>query len=219
MPFVWIGMFFLSLQVGLWIAEAGAFLQAAAEKLGGPGIMLIALCDSSFLSFPEGNDLLIVILSIGSTWKGMAYYVAMTVLGSLLGCSILYIAGRNGGNPLLRKKFSQKSIENAESKFKKYGVLSIIVPSILPPPFPFKLFVLIAGVFRFSAGKFLAAVTVGRIIRYTIWGVLGVLYGNSVSNYLQKNLEGVGVFFLTVFLATTGIVLFYYLRNPRPDSF
>lgn len=212
-------MFFLSLQVGLWIAKAGAFLQAAAGKLGGPGIMLIALCDSSFLSFPEGNDLLIVILSIGSTWKGMAYYVAMTVLGSLLGCSILYIAGRNGGNPLLRKKFSQKSIENAESKFKKYGVLSIIVPSILPPPFPFKLFVLIAGVFRFSAGKFLAAVAVGRIIRYTIWGVLGVLYGNSVSNYLQKNLEGVGVFFLTVFLATMGIVLFYYLRHPRPDSF
>lgn len=212
-------MIFLSLQVGPWITGAGAFLQAAAEKLGGPGIMLIALFDSSFLSFPDGNDLLIVILSIGNTWEGMAYYVAMTVLGSVLGSLLLYIAGRNGGNPLLRKKFSQKRIENAASKFKKYGVLSIIIPSILPPPFPFKIFVLVAGVVRFNAGKFIASVAVGRIIRYSIWGVLGVIYGKSASDYLQKNLAGVGVFFLALFLATMGFVLYFYLRNPRPDSF
>jgi membrane protein YqaA with SNARE-associated domain len=212
-------MIFISMQVGLWIAKAGAFLQAVAGKLGGPGIMLIAFCDSSFLSFPEGNDLLIMVLSIGNTWEGMAYYVSMTVLGSILGCLLLYIVGRNGGNPLLRKKFSQKSIEDAETKFKKFGVLSIILPSILPPPFPFKIFVLIAGVFRFNVGKFVAAVAVGRIIRYSIWGVLGVLYGKSASDYLQNNLEGVGVFFLAAFLATMAIVLFYYFRNPRPDSF
>lgn len=181
--------------------------------------MLIALFDSSFLSFPDGNDLLIVILSIGNTWEGMAYYVAMTVLGSVLGSLLLYIAGRNGGNPLLRKKFSQKRIENAASKFKKYGVLSIIIPSILPPPFPFKIFVLVAGVVRFNAGKFIASVAVGRIIRYSIWGVLGVIYGKSASDYLQKNLAGVGVFFLALFLATMGFVLYFYLRNPRPDSF
>jgi membrane protein DedA with SNARE-associated domain len=211
-------MILLSLQVGLWIAKAGAFLQAAAEKFGGPGVMLVALCDSSFLSFPEGNDLLIVLLSIGNTWKGMAYYVAMTVLGSVLGCLLLFVAGRNKGNPLLRKQFSQKSIESAESKFKKYGVLAIIIPSILPPPFPFKIFVLIAGAFRFNTGKFVASVAVGRIIRYSIWGVLGILYGNAASEYLQKNLEGVGILILVVFLATMGFAGFYYLRNPRPHS-
>ena len=81
------------------------------------------------------------------------------------------------------------------------------------------LFVLIAGVFRFSRGKLIAAVAVGRIIRYTIWGILGVLYGSSASDYLQKNLQGVGVAFLAVFLLTMGIVLFYYFHNPRPDSF
>ena len=212
-------MIFLSLQVSLWVEKAFAFLQTAAAKFGGAGVMLIAFCDSSFLSFPEGNDLLIVILSIGNTWNGMAYYVAMTVLGSIMGCLLLYAAGRNGGNPLLRKKFSQKSIEDAESKFKKYGVLSIIIPSILPPPFPFKLFVLVAGVFRFNLGKFIASIAVGRIIRYTIWGVLGVLYGNSASEYLRNNIEGVGIFILAVFLATMGFAVFYYMRNPRPHSF
>jgi len=212
-------MIFLSLQVSLWVEKAFAFLQTAAAKFGGAGVMLIAFCDSSFLSFPEGNDLLIVILSIGNTWNGMAYYVAMTVLGSIMGCLLLYTAGRNGGNPLLRKKFSQKSIEDAESKFKKYGVLSIIIPSILPPPFPFKLFVLVAGVFRFNLGKFIASIAVGRIIRYTIWGVLGVLYGNSASEYLRNNIEGVGIFILAVFLATMGFAVFYYMRNPRPHSF
>jgi membrane protein YqaA with SNARE-associated domain len=211
-------MIFLSLQIGLWIARAGALLHNFADKLGGPGVMLIALCDSSFLSFPEGNDLLIVILSIGSTWKHMAYYVAMTIFGSILGCLLLYMAGRKGGSPILRNRFPQGSIEKAERKFKKYGILSIIVPSILPPPCPFKIFVLVAGVFRLSIGKFIAGVAIGRTIRYSVWGVLGVLYGNSAKEFIQENLQATGIVFIAVFLLTMGIVLYYYLVSSRLDN-
>jgi membrane protein DedA with SNARE-associated domain len=211
-------MIFLALQIAPLVAKTAELLHDLANKLGGPGVMLIAFGDSSFLSLPEGNDLLIVVLSIGSTWKHMAYYVAMTIIGSIIGCYLLYMAGRKGGNPILRRRFSQKSIENAEMKFKKYGILSVIVPSILPPPCPFKIFVLIAGVFRLNTTKFITAVTIGRTIRYSIWGVLGVLYGGAVKNYMQENLQTAGVILSAVFLLTMGIALYFYFLSPRPGN-
>jgi membrane protein DedA with SNARE-associated domain len=209
----------LSLQFGLWVAKAGSLLHSIATRLGGPGVMLIALGDSSFLSLPEGNDLLIVILAIGSTWKHTAYYVAMTIIGSILGCLFLYMAGKKGGNQLLRKRFSLSSIENAEKRFKKYGIMSIIVPSILPPPCPFKIFVLIAGIFRLNVGRFIAGVAIGRTIRYSIWGGLGILYGNATKEFIQQNLQAVGIFFSVMLLLTAAVAVYYYLTCPRPDGY
>jgi membrane protein YqaA with SNARE-associated domain len=77
-------------------------------SLGGPGLFLIALADSSFLSLPEGNDILIIVLSTGQTWDVMAYYVLMTAMGSVVGCFILFSLGRRGGNFLDRRLNKQR---------------------------------------------------------------------------------------------------------------
>ncbi len=204
-----------------WLAELGQSLSALIADFGGPGLLLLAICDSSFLSFPEGNDLLIVILSTGKSWSRMAYFVSMTVTGSVVGCFLLYSVGRKAGSPILKRKFSAQNVERAEKLFKKYGVLTVLIPSILPPPMPFKIFVLSAGVFRLNVLAFLIAVIIGRTIRYSIWGILAVLYGNSAKIYMQENLTLIGVALTGLFLLAVAVIFVRYLRfskEGRDDS-
>jgi membrane protein DedA with SNARE-associated domain len=177
--------------------------------------MLLAIGDSSFLSVPEGNDLLIVLLSAGKPWKTMAYYVAMTTLGSVIGCLLLYSVGRKGGSPILKRRFSADKIDRAEKLFGRYGIMTVLIPSILPPPLPFKIFVLSAGVFRLNIFSFLTAVVIGRIIRYSTWGILAVLYGNPVKRFMQQNLREVGIAFFAVFLLTIAVIVIYFVRRHK----
>jgi membrane protein YqaA with SNARE-associated domain len=195
------------------LARVGEFLHSIAMKTHGFGLLLVAIGDSSFLSIPEGNDVLIVVLSTGNTWKTMAYYVAMTIAGSVTGCLLLYTFGRKGGSPLLRRKFSEKNIQRAERLFERYGILTVVIPSMLPPPCPFKIFVLGAGVFRLKTMEFFIAVVIGRTIRYSIWGILAVLYGNAAKAYMQKSLPALGAVLFGVFLIAVGVMVITYFRR------
>jgi membrane protein YqaA with SNARE-associated domain len=208
-------MFPVMLYIYPWLGRAGEFLHSLALKMHGVGLMLVAIADSSFLSIPEGNDVLIVVLATGNTWKTMAYFVTMTIAGSVTGCLLLYTVGRKGGSPLLRRRFSEKNIERAERLFEKYGILTVVIPSILPPPCPFKIFVLSAGVFRLKTLEFFTAVVIGRTIRYSIWGILAVLYGNAVKTSMQKNLPALGLALFGVFLLVIGITAMMYGRRLR----
>lgn len=208
-------MLFLLLSSQHWLAKAAETVNSFLASLGGLGIMCIAIGDSSFLSLPEGNDLLIVILSTGGSWGNMAYYVGMTIIGSVLGCLLLYSVGRKGGSSMLRRKFSAESIQRAERLFERYGILTVLIPSILPPPMPFKIFVLSAGVFRLKAAEFLTAVLIGRTIRYSMWGILAVLYGNSVKLYMQQNLDLIGMILFGGFALAVTAGIFYYYRRMR----
>ena len=142
-----------------WLIKLGGSITAAISSLGGIGVMILAIADSSFLTVPEGNDLLIVILSAGKSWGNMAYYVSMTVLGSVIGCFLLYSIGRKGGSPLLRRRFAQAKIDRAELLFKKYGILTVLIPNILPPPLPFKILFLVLACL--DSALVLGAVVIG----------------------------------------------------------
>jgi membrane protein DedA with SNARE-associated domain len=201
-----------------WLEKLGASASAIISSFGGMGVLLLAIGDSSFFSAPEANDLLIVVLSTGKSWSNMAYFVGLTVVGSVVGCFLLYLIGRKGGSSILRRRFSQRKIERAEKLFERYGILTVIIPSILPPPMPFKIFVLIAGAFRLNMWEFFMAVVIGRTIRYSAWGILGVLYGNTVKQYMQRNLDMMG---LVIFVGVTLALVFafaFYLYHPKPGS-
>jgi membrane protein DedA with SNARE-associated domain len=198
-----------------WLAKCIGSASALLTSLGGLGVLLLAIGDSSFFSIPEGNDILIVVLSAGRSWTCMAYFVCLTVIGSVIGCMLLYSVGRKGGNPILRRRFSQTSIERAERLVEKYGVFTVLIPSILPPPTPFKIFVLSAGVFRLNPWAFFTAVVIGRTIRYSIWGILAVLYGDAVKIYIQNNMESVGLVLLVGFALTIAAMLFVFLHRVR----
>jgi membrane protein DedA with SNARE-associated domain len=196
-----------------WWAGIWGSISGGISAFGGLGLMLLAIVDSSFLSVPEGNDLLIVVLSAGKSWGTMTYYVAMTTIGSVLGCILLYSVGRKGGSPLLKRRFSPGKIERAEKLFDRYGIMTVLIPSILPPPLPFKIFVLSAGVFRMNIFSFLTAIVIGRAIRYAIWGVLAVLYGNPVKRFMQQNLRDVGIALIAAFILVSALITIYCVRR------
>ena len=195
-----------------WIYAAVRALYDFARGLGGPGLLLIALGDSSFLSLPEGNDILIVILSIGQSWEVMLYYVGMTVVGSVAGCSLLYLVGRNGGR-FVEKRLSPKRLDGIRHQYHRWGVWALVIPSILPPPTPFKVFVLTAGIFRLSFAKFVFAVTLGRSFRYLFWGILAIVYGAAARQFLEKNLHTVGVVLALLLFGSVVVYLGLKLKN------
>ena len=188
------------------------FFLALTSPLGGWGLLLIALFDSSFLSLPEVNDILIITLSIKNPHK-MPYYCGMTTLGSILGCLLLYSVGRKGGEMFLRRKFAAHKVQAVGRWYSKYGIFTVMVPSILPPPTPFKIFVLFAGAFKTKLSKFIFAVTVGRGFRYFFEGYLAVRYGDRAKDYMHQNYPYVALALGLMMIA--GFLIFYFARKNR----
>lgn len=195
-----------------------AWIQGFAESLGGPGLFIIAFLDSSFLSFPEVCDALIVLLTVQNRER-MLFYALVTTLGSISGCYALYSVGRKGGEAFIRKRFKPGHVDRAMDTFRRFGMLAIIVPSLLPPPMPFKIFVLAAGVARMPAVEFLIAVAIGRGIRYFGEGLLALWYGERALTFLRNNAHTVGLWLgLIVLAGGVGWVLWKKRARGRPES-
>ena len=163
-----------------------SWMEALAASFGGGGLFVVAFLDSSFLSLPEINDVLVVLM-VTRNKALMPYYAAMATLGSITGCLVLYTVGRKGGEAILRKRFTGPRVEKALALFQRFGVLAIIVPALLPPPAPFKVFVLLSGVARVPIVTFSGAVAVGRGVRYFGEGALAVRYGDQTVEFLRAN--------------------------------
>src|SRR5262245_42864083 len=121
-----------------------AWLKTTLLPYGPFGLMVLAICDSSFLSLPEVNDILLMTFSIDDP-SSMPKLALMTTLGSIIGCALLFSVGRAGGEAALGGKLSVERLLRVRQWYRKYGLLAVIVPSLLPPPTPFKVFVLAAG--------------------------------------------------------------------------
>ena len=174
------------------------FVRGLGSLSAGLGLFVVAFFDSSLLSLPEINDLLLVYF--GTQFPAKAYYYAlMTVLGSASGASLLYWIARSKGHSYLERKFSGGKIESVFRLFRRYGALAIAVPAVLPPPFPFKIFVLSSGVFGVTYGRFLAAILLGRSFRYFGEAFLAVRYGELAVTLLRENSTPVLVGTLLVF--------------------
>ncbi len=196
------------------MARITAWIEAFALSIGGPGLLLIAFLDSSFLSFPEVNDLLIVMLVINHPHR-MVFYATMSTLGSIAGCLALYYVGRRGGTPLLEKRFKGGKAEAAANLMRKHGAMALIVPALLPPPAPFKIFVLMAGVANVPLRTFIWAIGVGRGVRYFGEGILAVMYGRQALDYIHENGRTVGLV-LGILVLAGGVAYYFWKRRGAP---
>jgi membrane protein YqaA with SNARE-associated domain len=153
--------------------------------LGPFGFFVAAFVDSSFLSLPEINDFLVVTASTAR--PGMAWlYVLATTLGSLAGSLALREVGRRGGEPRLERRFGKDRVAAVRGHFERWGVITLAVPALLPPPMPFKMFVLSAGVFGVPMKRFLVTLFLARCLRYSLWSALAVLYGGEALEMLKS---------------------------------
>ena len=194
------------------VARIVTWLQAFALGIGGPGLFFVAFLDSSFLSLPEINDLLVVMLVIEHKTR-MPYYALMATLGSVTGCLVLYGIGRRGGEALVRRRFGGSRMARALALSKRYGVLAIAVPAILPPPAPFKIFVLLAGVAAVPLWQFAATIAVARGFRYFTVGMLSVRYGDDAIAFIEAN--GRAVTLVLVGLIVAGGLAWILWRRRR----
>jgi len=156
-----------------------------AGSLGAPGLFLISFLDSSVLTFPVINDLLLINLSMAKPGR-MVLYASMATLGSLLGCVLLYFLAFKGGEAVFRNKAGHQA-DAIRHWLEKNGFGGMLVAALLPPPTPFKFFVLAAGVFELPLGSFVAAIGVARILRYFTVGYLAVRYGASALPFLGQH--------------------------------
>jgi membrane protein YqaA with SNARE-associated domain len=161
-------------------------IRALAMALGAPGLFLIAFLDSTFLPLPGATDFLLIVM-VTRHKELVVWYVLAAIAGSLAGCLVMYAIGKKGGEALLEKRFTGERIERARAMLQRHGLIAVLVPSLLPPPSPFKIFVLLAGVAGISATRFASAVAIGRGIRYFTLGFLAVKYGSQASSYVAEH--------------------------------
>src|SRR5687768_17914149 len=117
----------------------------------------------------------------------------MATLGSVAGCLALYLVARKGGEAFLRKRFKASHIDRGLRLYQKYGLLVVIVPALLPPPAPFKIFVLLAGVAAVPVWQFASAILIARSIRYSAEGFLAVYYGDAAGGFLKAHAREAGL--------------------------
>lgn len=188
-------------------------LEAFALGLGGPGLFILAFLDSSFLALPEVVDILLVWMVIEHPERWL-WYGSMATIGSIAGCYVLYDIARRGGEAFLRKRLSERHVTRGMQLFARYGTLALIVPSITPPPMPFKPFVLMAGVAGMPRARFLGAITIGRSLRYMGEALLAVLYGQAVLTYIHQN-AGRVTLYAAGFVLSAGAAYYGYRALSR----
>jgi len=189
-----------------------AWLQAFAASIGGPGLFIIAFLDSSFLPLPEVNDLLVVSAVMAHPYR-LVYYALMATAGSVVGCVVLYGVGRRGGEALVRSKFGSERMARYTAVFQRYGVLAILVPSLLPPPAPFKVFILLAGVAAIPIWRFVIALVIGRGARFLLVGVLAAEYGKETISFIHEHQRTVGLVAVGLIIAGTAAWMVWRRRQ------
>jgi membrane protein YqaA with SNARE-associated domain len=179
------------------------------------GLFVVALLDSSFVPLPSSADALMLLLTTAHP-RWMVLYAAVATAGSATGCLILYYVSRRAGKRALAR-FSENKQRRVKRWIDRYDVISVLVASVLPPPFPFKLFVVSAGVFHFSVTRFLIAIIVGRGFRFLLEGYFAIRYGAQAKAVLAQYYPWIGLA-LAVLIIAIFIVRKFLKRRPGAKS-
>jgi membrane protein YqaA with SNARE-associated domain len=192
------------------------WIYGIAVALGGPGLFVIAFLDSSFVSLPQINDILVVLM-VTQNKPLMLYYAAMATLGSVTGCYVIYSLAEKGGEAFLRRRLRPGHTERALALYRRHGLLALMVPALLPPPAPFKLFVLMAGVANVRPLQFVLAVAVARGARYVALGTLAIFYGDLALEVMRTRGREVAVW-LVALIVIGALGWFAWQRASRMAS-
>ena len=153
--------------------------------MGGGGLFVATFVDSSVIPLPFIADALVINLSRMHRAR-MPYYAMMAALGSLAGCIWIYWLAKKGGEAFFHRHARGRAA-HVKRWVQQNAFLSVFVPGILPPPFPFKIFVLAEGAFQVPLRTFVFALLLGRGLRYAVEGILAVRYGDAVLVFLTAH--------------------------------
>lgn len=192
------------------------WLAKIVAVMGSGGLFLVTFFDSSVLSFPFIPDALVISFSAQNPAR-MPFYAAVAALGSLAGCIWLYWLAKKGGEAYFHRHGGKAALK-AKQWVDRNAFLSVFIPGILPPPFPFKVFVLAAGVFQVPLRDFVLALLLARGLHYTVEGILAVRYGNLVLLFLIAHRVAFIVSVLAILAVLYAVTHWFFNSEPHPPS-
>ena len=200
----------------LSVLLSGSWIWKWLHRLGGPGLIVLGIVDNSAIPLPGSMDVFVILLAAHRRpwWP---YYAFMAVVGAVLGGYITYRLAEKGGEETLEKKVGKDRAEKVYRRFKKHGFSTIVIGAILPPPFPVVPFLVAAGALHYPKKNFIAALSLGRAIRFFGVAYLGHIYGTQIVGWLSRYYHPV-LYTLIGLAGTGGIAALLYFKWWRPKK-
>jgi membrane protein YqaA with SNARE-associated domain len=191
------------------LAKYKYFVFVVLKPLGVWGLLALAFVDSSSIAVPMDP------LVASYVWadKPRLLYVLAAAIGSAAGSLVPFFIGRAGGELFLLKRINRERFEKLRDRFEKQEFLALLVPAMLPPPTPFKLFVFAAGVFEMRTVSFLLAVSLGRFLRFGVTALLVVRYGPEIVHVFGRTVHRHLTLTLIVFAALVAFFTWLIARQ------
>jgi membrane protein YqaA with SNARE-associated domain len=187
-----------------------AFLWALLKPLGAWGVLVVGAVDGAFLGLPVDA---VVAGYVYQNHGRFVLYALMASAGSALGSIVVYLIGYKGGEELLRKRIPPARFEKIHAAFDKHPFWSLMLPAMLPPPTPFKLFVLAAAVSEMGFTRFLLAIFSGRMVRFLVLGLLTIRFGPDVVHLLGTVFRQ--HYYLILEAIIVGLLLWFVMRRRK----
>jgi membrane protein YqaA with SNARE-associated domain len=185
-------------------------------QLGGLGLIPLGLLDNSPIPLPGSMDVLTILLSAREQ-QWWLYYALMATAGSLLGGFVTYRLARKGGKEALERRFPRRNMEKVYKVFSRWGFGAVAIPALLPPPIPMTPFLFAAGAMQYPAKKFLAALALGRLVRYSALAYLSARYGRQIIAFIEEHGHPAILTILGVVLVAA-CVAFLFLRRKKTSK-
>lgn len=205
----------ISAQVLSWLLPTAArSVRRWLFQLGGLGLIPLGLLDNSPIPLPGAMDVATLVLSARREQLWL-YYALMATAGSLLGGFVTYRAARKGGKEALEHRFSRRTVDRVCKFCERWGFGAIAIPALLPPPIPMVPFLFAAGAMQYPVRKFLAALAIGRIVRYTLLAYLAARYGRQIIAFIVGHGHPVIVGIVIVVIVAVAAVFYFWGGSRR----
>jgi membrane protein YqaA with SNARE-associated domain len=203
-----------------WFLGTSRQVVVAPMYFAAPLMILVGALDSSLLSLPEVNDY-ITVARVANNPSEVYYFPLFPALGSVIGCLALYRIAKSG-EQFVAKRFHPKHLDRVQALYRKWGLFALVIPALLPPPMPFKIFVAAAGALNYPAARFAMTILFARTARYYFWGILAYFYRDEVKKtlaWMEHHLFSVlAVMLGAACLLMVGRWLFTRLKTPSPKG-
>jgi membrane protein YqaA with SNARE-associated domain len=184
------------------------------QRLGGPGLILLGIVDNSVVPMPGGMDVMVILLSAHHR-EWWLFYAFMATIGAVVGGFLTYRLGKKGGEETLEKKIGKARAKKVYTRFRTHGFPTIVIGAVLPPPFPMVPLLVAAGALHYPRKKFVAALALGRALRFVAVAFLAHVYGKSILGWLSKYYKP--LLYILVALAVLGALgALIYFKWYRP---
>lgn len=184
--------------------------------LGGPGLVVLGLLDNSFIPTPAAQDFVTALLA-ASDPEWWLYYALMATIGALIGGYLTFRLGRTGGEAAMEGRISKRKVQTVTRRFRAWGWGAVLLPAILPPPFPASPFFFAAGALKYPLKKYLALLAVGRSVRYLAVAYLASAFGGRIFRLLRESGTLLLISLIVIVAAGLGFAL-WYLRRRRLEG-